>query len=664
MTRLLYYPTLALLIQSVSTPSTLAATTAPPEPNDTDTQHLHKVIVTGTRLPTDLALAPVMVDVITRDDPTLSTATRIEDVLDDQPGLTVAGSGRRNGQTLSMRGFDKDGVLVRIDGVRQDINTGHLGNFFIDPALLSQVQIARGALSSLYGSNAMGGVISLETVDASDLLRAGESSGARLALQGATASHQGGAMATLFGRSDTSKGALDGLLALGRSESGDIRRAGGQQAEDDATLDNLLAKGSWQLSPAHQLFASWHRYDEDVTQPSNPQSLAVDESNPLTERATISDNAQFGHRWTSGQATQLDTRLTLSRQDIEEPDAAREHRRYGLQSDGFQLLDHGWLHQALAFGAEVTQADQVPSGSASGFPKADIDTAAVYLDDTFTVGSYASGGEFDLGLGLRYDHYRAEDNDDRKSDESHLSPRLRLAWRPTADWLLYTGYAEAFRAPTLSELYANERHFAGSCPSPFFCMPDNYWIPNPDLKPETSASWESGIAWHSGDWSARASYFDTHADDFVDTQVDILAGTTQAVNVSRAHLWGYDARLAWRPNAWHSFIGLSKVDGRDEYSGEPLGTLTPLELLTGIDYHFFAPDLSVGWRGRFARSFDTADDAQLPGYGLHDVQMAWQFTPSFAASLKLRNVADKVWYRANGSLGDGRSLLANLSMQW
>ena len=73
--------------------------------------------------------------------------------LSRQPGLHVAGQGRRNGQTLSLRGFGREGVLVRLDGVRQDISTGHIGNFFLDPALIQNVQIARGALSSLYGSN-------------------------------------------------------------------------------------------------------------------------------------------------------------------------------------------------------------------------------------------------------------------------------------------------------------------------------------------------------------------------------------------------------------------------------------------------------------------------------------------------------------------------------
>jgi len=151
----------------------------PANANDSD---LAPLTVTGTRAPTDLSRAPLIIDIIDHQDATLATASRVEDVLSRQPGLHVAGQGRRNGQTLSMRGFGRNGILVRLDGVRQDISTGHVGNFFLDPALIQEVQIARGSLSSLYGSNAMGGVVSFTSVEASDLLAPGEDSGVRLSL--------------------------------------------------------------------------------------------------------------------------------------------------------------------------------------------------------------------------------------------------------------------------------------------------------------------------------------------------------------------------------------------------------------------------------------------------------------------------------------------------
>ncbi|ERL51099.1 hypothetical protein BJB45_19200 [Halomonas huangheensis] len=662
---------LALALGSTLAPTALAQNDSSPDMADS-TAHsdVETMLVTETRLPGDFQRAPLIIDVITRDDPALATATRWEDVISQQPGVHVSGSGRRNGQFVSMRGFDNQGVLIRLDGVRQDITTGHLGSFFIDPGLLKEVQIARGALSSLYGSNAMGGVINLTTVDAEDLLAPGEDSGARVSVSAATGNHELGTNLSLFGRSGEGTGSLDGLVSLGYSESGDIRRAGGEDAEDDAQLDSLLARGGWQVANDHRLTASWQHYQEDSRQPSNPQQLTASASNPEVDRDVTSDNVQIAHHWTPDAETSLQTRLTLSRQDIDDNDS-RTLTRYGLQSDGVTRLDHGWLSQTLVFGFEVEQAEQNASAGASGFPDADIDTSAVYVDDTLTVGRYLAdggAGEFDLGLGLRYDNYQASNQDGDNSNHDELSPRLRFAWRPTSDLMLYSGYAEAFRAPTLTELYTTDRHFAGFCAGPFFCVPDNFWVPNPELSPETSHTWESGFNWQLGELSLRGSYFDTHADDFIDTEVDILAGTTQAINVSRAHLWGYDLRLGYQPNALpelDTFAALSEVSGRDRDSGEELGSQTPLEATLGADWHFSGNNLSLGWRGRFAQSFDgTEDGTQLPGYGLNDLQLAWQPGAQLSTSLRLANAGDKEWYRPDGSLGDGRSLLANISYQW
>ena len=100
-------------------------------------------------------------------------------------------------------------------------------------------------------------------------------------------------------------------------------------------------------------------------------------------------------------------------------------------------------------------------------------------------------------------------------------------------------------------------------------------------------------------------------------------------------------------------------------SDAPLGQLTPLEGTLGADVAVPGHDLMLGWRARFAESFDKRDsDDTLPGYGLHDLQLAWQITPFLDTSMRLRNVADKVWYRPDGSLGDGRSLFATLNLQW
>ena len=114
--------------------------------------------------------APMMVSVIDATAPENQTASSAADLLRRVPGLTLDGTGRTNGQDVNLRGYDRRGVLVLVDGVRQGTDTGHLNSTFLDPALIKRIEVVRGPSALLYGSGALGGVIAYDTADAKDLL--------------------------------------------------------------------------------------------------------------------------------------------------------------------------------------------------------------------------------------------------------------------------------------------------------------------------------------------------------------------------------------------------------------------------------------------------------------------------------------------------------------
>ena len=88
--------------------------------------------------------APMMVSVIDASAPENQTASSATDLLRHVPGLTLDGTGRTNGQDVNLRGYDRRGVLVLVDGVRQGTDTGHLNSTFLDPALIKRIEIVRG----------------------------------------------------------------------------------------------------------------------------------------------------------------------------------------------------------------------------------------------------------------------------------------------------------------------------------------------------------------------------------------------------------------------------------------------------------------------------------------------------------------------------------------
>ena len=144
------------------------------------------ITVTATGNARSTFEAPMMVSVIDASAPEKQTASSAADLLRNVPGLTLDGTGRTNGQDVNLRGYDRRGVLVLVDGVRQGTDTGHLNSTFLDPALIKRIEVVRGPSALLYGSGALGGVISYDTADANDLLEPGKNSGYRVFGTGAT----------------------------------------------------------------------------------------------------------------------------------------------------------------------------------------------------------------------------------------------------------------------------------------------------------------------------------------------------------------------------------------------------------------------------------------------------------------------------------------------
>ncbi len=103
-------------------------------------------------------------------------SSNIMELLQDIPGVSIGGGPRAGGMKISIRGFDNnEDILIKIDGASQNFEKYRYGNgLSIDPELLKRVEVSRGAASMTHGSGALGGVIEMETIDARDLLEAGE----------------------------------------------------------------------------------------------------------------------------------------------------------------------------------------------------------------------------------------------------------------------------------------------------------------------------------------------------------------------------------------------------------------------------------------------------------------------------------------------------------
>ncbi|URO01044.1 TonB-dependent hemoglobin/transferrin/lactoferrin family receptor [Leclercia adecarboxylata] len=629
------------------------------------------ITVTATGNSRSAFEAPMMVSVIDATAPENQTASSAADLLRHVPGLTLDGTGRTNGQDVNLRGYDRRGVLVLVDGVRQGTDTGHLNSTFLDPALIKRIEIVRGPSALLYGSGAMGGVIAYDTADAKDLLQAGQTSGFRVFGTAATGDHSLGMGASAFGRTDT----LDGLVAWSSRDRGDIRQGGGETAPNDESINNMLAKGSWQMDQAQSLSGSLRYYNNAAQEPKNPQTIEADDSsNPMTDRSTIQRDVQLGYHiapegndWLNADARIYWSEARINAQNIDGTGEYREQTTKGGKVENrTRLFADSFASHLLTYGGEYYRQEQSPSGATTGFPDASIDFSSGWLQDEITLRDLP----VTLLGGTRYDNYSGSSDGYEDVDADKWSSRAGITVSPT-DWLMMFGsYAQAFRAPTMGEMYNDAKHFSIGR---FYT---NYWVPNPNLRPETNETQEYGVGLRFDDLMLasdalefKASYFDTNAKDYISTTVDFAAATTMSYNVPNAKIWGWDMMAKYSASLFSLDVAYNRTRGKDTDTGEYISSISPDTVSSKLDIPLAQSGFNVGWIGTFAdRSTHVSSSySQQPGYAVNDFYISYQGQQALkgvTTTLVLGNAFDKEYWSPQGIPQDGRNGKIFVSYQW
>jgi hemoglobin/transferrin/lactoferrin receptor protein len=613
--------------------------------------------------------APMMVTVIDADTPEGQTASSAADMLRQVPGLTLDGTGRTNGQDVNLRGYDRRGVLVMVDGIRQGTDTGHLNSTFLDPALIKRIEVVRGPGAMLYGSGALGGVISYDTVDAADLLRAGQNSGYRVFGTGGTGDNSLGMGASAFGRTDT----LDGIVSWSSRDRGDLKQSDGFTAPNDESITNFLAKGSWKIDPAQKLSGSLRYYNNAAQEPKNPQTpQASDSSNPMTDRSTIQRDAQLtyniapeGNDWLNADVKGYWSEVRINAQNLDDSGEFRKQTTKGGKVENrTRLFTDSFASHLLTYGGEYYRQEQNPGGMTTGFPNARINFSSGWLQDEITLR--------DLPVtilgGTRYDNYRGTSDGYDDVDADKWSSRAGMTISPT-DWLMLFGsYAQAFRAPTMGEMYNDSKHFSiGS----FYT---NYWIPNPNLRPETNETQEYGFGLRFDDvmlandaFEFKASYFDTNAKDYITTSVDFAAASTTSINVPNAKIWGWDVMTQYTTDLFSLDVAYNRTRGKDTDTGAWLTSINPDTVTSRLDVPIAQSGFSVGWIGTFAEDTKSISATPQAGYGVNDFYVSYkgqQALSGLTTSLVFGNAFDKEYASPQGIPQDGQNGKIFVSYQW
>ncbi|MEO1251592.1 MAG: TonB-dependent receptor [Pseudomonadota bacterium] len=679
------------------------------------------ITVYATRNPIEAFDYPGQVTVIDKDVIDDFNPSTIADIFDAVPGSNIGGGPRRSGQTPDIRGLSGEGVLVLFDGARQSFLSGHDGRFFVDPDLIQAVEVVRGPTSALYGSGALGGVIALRTVTADDLMRDDETASVKVGGGFQSVNDEWRVTTTGAWRTDDNRFDVVGNFTLRNSE--DIELGNGLTLPaDDEVLSSLL-KTTFRPTDALTLSASWIRFDGEAVDPNNPQGNNIaGDGNGEVFRDIDANTVQGAINYAPAGSNLIDLNVvgyfTRNIVDEDEVDStrliSREVETIGVTADNRSRFTFGAAAELnLTYGGEYYRDEQI------GLDNTTVDGTRGGVSDA-TGRFYGLFAQAELALnkplgapgvltiipGVRWDKFENEAVGEISTDDEATSPKVGVSYKPIEELIFFGNWAEAFRAPSFNELYADGVHFQIpnlSVPGPFgpFGPPafvTNFFVANPDLVPEESQTWEVGAGFDlanvlfDGDTlTAKGSYYESNVDNLIDLEVNIpftcflspgelppfappcgsgeVAGNfSRNVNVTNAELEGVEVEAFYDSDYFYTRANYSTIDGRDVDTDDFVGILTPSTFFIDAGVKWPAADIRLGGRVLVASDFDEVNDPveARDGYTVGDLYMVWE--PAAGALNGLRidlgvdNIADTDYeVVAAGVSQPGRNFKAAIS---
>lgn len=670
-----------------------------------DAVQLDTVQVTAARHQESSFDIPQAVTVVTRKQIERQTPQVMTDLLRGQTGVFTQASGPGQGIVI-IRGLKGSEVLHLVDGMR--LNNSFFRNSpsqyiaLVDPYNIQRMEVVRGASASLYGSDAMGGVVQILTPEPRFKGDAWRGSGSLLGQYASAANAWVGRAAGAVGRDGmalsagyTSMDHESQLIGNGERVQPTAFRAEGYDAK-------LLVGGAdspheAMLNTSHFEFPNLPRYFEVAGGPGG-------EGNSL--QAYFRPNGRsFWHaryRYLAPLGFLESLELHLARQEIEDAQFRQPNDTRTESDDTASTMDGitaqaqsalGPLH--LIWGAEWYE-DEVSSRKTrtsleTGETTADLSRFPDGAVQTSVGANLAADWKpmprWLLETGLRFSIVESDipatpvnSAADVRSDGTTGNLGVRYALTEQLHWT--ANAARGFRAPNLFDLGT-----LGLRPN---TSPGQINVPNTTLEPETVTTVDTGLKWLSGAWAAELSLWASEYQDKIEAREptgnvvpDGQYGCAtpegcievRSENISQARYHGVESGLRWQRTAWNAYGTLNWTWGEESREGEPstpANRVPPLNgqlglIWTGIDRVDVEPFV------QFAASQNRLDDDDqgdvridpegTAGWATINLRLGWAPLPGWRVQASGLNLGDQS-YREHGSGIDGAGRSLVLTLRW
>jgi vitamin B12 transporter len=583
-----------------------------------DRSNPDQVIVTASRTPEPLATAIASVTVITRAEIDRFQPHSVDELLTGLVGISISKNGDLGKTTaLFVRGTNANHVLVLIDGVKiAAATTGTAGWEQLPVEQIDHIEIVRGPTSSLYGSEAIGGVVQIFTRHATPGTPGVPS---LVASGGSHGTYQGE-----LGYSGSAHNGWYNLSASGLHTNGiPICVANAPVTADcyTTTPQQGYRSGSAAVSAGYR----WENATATV------DALRVDGDTKYDGNIFSGDESRVAQQVLGASLTMTPLAL-LSLTFAAGQSQDRSQQYFGGTPDGFfntRRNTFWWLNQL-----PLTPAQKLLLG-------ADFERDLIASDTQYAVQSRADTGVFALyqWLGRHQELQLSGRHDHNQQFGDHFTGSAQWAYRWSDALRLTAAYGTAFKAPTFNDLYF-----------PFFG--------DPALRPETSHSIEIGVSGRSNVLTWAVNAYETEINDLIEYN----PVTFSADNIGRARIRGLEAQLAAQLHEWRALLQASWLNPRD--TGVNYGELLPRRArYTGrLDLDRDSGAFSVGATlfESGLRYQDPANTERLGGYGTLDIRAAWRFQSHWELQALLKNALNRDYQTALYYNQPGRSVYLTL----
>ena len=558
---------------------------------------LETIQVTASRFAetVDETLTPVTV--ISREDIEQGTARDLPELLQSLPGISIAQSGGPGqNASLFLRGTESDHTLVLIDGVRiGSVSTGAAALQYLPLEQIEKIEIVRGPRSSLYGSEAIGGVIHIFT-------RKGKKFHGSLS-GGSYQTVQGDLGYSLAGENTSAD-----FTVAGKKTDGINALKGSNPDKDDYENTSVSAHVNHRFSDTTRFHLNvlHARGKNDFDNPSN---LTSKEHSDFVQQS-------FQTRLDFAPSGKFDASVSLGQSRDKLETQGSSPRNFNTTINQFTIQGNYAItdNHFLATGVDYRD-DRLKSSTA--FDKTSRDNVGVFA-------VWRGGfGQHDLNLGLRHD--------DNEAFGGHTTGSLEYGFHITEQYRLTAAYGTAFKTPTFNDLY-----FPNSA----------FFVSNPDLDPETSESFEAGIRGNHDKFHWNLHAFHTSIEDLIAYTSDPVTFVGTMDNIDEAEINGVELVAGTKIKGHQIEFGYTWTDTEDKKTGQPLlrRPENTAQLNVSRDIGNFSASINLSYHGS-SEDLDfssfPAQRVKLDAYTLLNLGMQYQLTKQWKLFAKFNNLLDE-----------------------